>query len=165
MKLNKILALACALSLTFALAGCGGAAPAQENDAQSEAIAETVSAVSDTAEDAFASETTNDEYDLPLASEIMTVQEDIQSYLNVLSLSKAEMLEQLVYDGFSEEEAAAALDESGIDWNEQALLQAKTQMELLPDTTYAELIDQLEYQKFTHEEAAYAADNCGVNWN
>ena len=156
MKLNKILALACALSLTFALAGCGGAAPAQENDAQSETISETVSPAPDTADD---------EYDIPLASEIMTVAEDIQNYLNVMSLSKAELLGLLVSDGYSEEEAAAALDNSGIDWNEQAVLQAKMQMETLPDTTYDELVDQLEYQKFTHEEAVYAADNCGANWN
>ncbi len=93
----------------------------------------------------------------------MTAAEDIQNYLNIGSYSRARLLELLVYDGFSEEEAAAALDNSGVDWNAQAVLQAQLQMELLPDTTYDELVDQLEYEKFTHEEAVYAADNYKAN--
>lgn len=156
MKRNKILALVCALGLTLSLAACGGAAAksAPEPDAAPENISETVS---------VAPETADEEYVLPAASEVMTAAEDIQNYLNIGSYSRARLLELLVYDGFSEEDAAAALDNSGVDWNAQAVLQAQLQMELLPDTTYDELVDQLEYEKFTHEEAVYAADNYKAN--
>lgn len=150
MKFKGILALVCALSLTLALAGCGGAAATQEPDAAPENISETVDAVPETTEDAPA---------LPPVSETMTVAEDIESYLSYMPLSRTDLLDLLVYDGFSEEEATAAVDNAGIDWNAQAVRQAVIQMETLPDTAYDELVDYLESVHFTHEQAVYAADN------
>lgn len=158
MKWNHCLLVAGALCLSLALAGCGGAqsaAPAA-NDAEAAAMSETVSAPE-------AGIGVEEEAVLPPASEVMTAAEDIQNYLNVMALSRQTLIDQLVYDGFSEEEATAAVDSSGVDWNEQAAKQARSYLDTM-EFTRDELIDQLEFDKFTPEQAAYGADNCGANW-
>ena len=157
MKWNQGWLIAGALCLSLALAGCGGAqsaAPAA-NDAEAASMSETVSApeVGVGAEESV----------LPPASEVMTAAEDVQNYLNVMALSRQTLIDQLVYDGFSEEEATAAVDSSGVDWNEQAAKQARSYLDTM-EFTRDELIDQLEFDKFTPEQAAYGADNCGANW-
>ena len=70
-------------------------------------------------------------------------------------------------DGCTEEEARAAADNCGADWDQQALRCAEV---LLADPseswTYDELVDWLmTYRYFTKEQAVYAADNCSADWN
>jgi hypothetical protein len=157
MKRNQYWLLVGVLCLSLALAGCGGAqsaAPAA-NDAEAASMSETVSApeAGVGAEEAV----------LPPASEVMTAAEDVQNYLNVMALSRQTLIDQLVYDGFSEEEAVAAADSCGADWNEQAAKQARSYLDTM-EFTRDELIDQLEFDKFTPEQAVYGADNCGADW-
>ena len=143
MKRNKIFMLIAALTLTLALAGCGGAqTPA--SDAQSEPMSETISTAAPEAE-------------LPAMSETMTAAEAVKSYLEYFPMSRQGMIDQLSgVDGYSVEEATAAVDASGIDWNEQAIRQAKSYLETM-SYDRDELIDQLEYDKFTQEEALYGS--------
>ena len=143
MKLNKGFMLVCALGLALALMGCGAqsAAPAPASDAQTETIAETISAAP--------------EAELPLMSEKMSAAEAVKNYLEYFPMSRQGLIDQLSQvDGYSVEEAAAAVDASETDWNAQAVRQAKGHLAAMA-YTQDELIDQLEYEKFTYDEATY----------
>ena len=152
MKRNQLWMVAGALCAALSLSACGGAG-ADALSASAEPMSETVAAAP-----------VEEEYALQPASEVMTAAEDAQNYLNVMPISRQRLIDQLVYDGFSEADAAAAVDASGADWNEQAVKQAVSYLDTM-EFTRDELLDQLEYDKFTPEEAAYAVDNCGADWN
>lgn len=158
-KWTKGLVIVCALSLLASLAGCGGAAPEEtrepEQEIQSEQMSEVVSPAPVDPEP--------EEITLPPVSEEMTLEEDLEQYLTNMPLSRAALIAQLVFDGFDEDEATAAVDASGADWNAQAVRQAQIYASVL-DNTRDELIELLEADQFTPEEAAYGADNCGITW-
>ena len=63
----------------------------------------------------------------------------------------------LKYQGYSEEEAAAAADTCGADWNEQAERSAMNYMQYMA-LSQEELVEQLIYDGFTEEQAQYGAD-------
>ena len=69
-------------------------------------------------------------------------------------------VEQLEFEGFSHEDAVAAADACGADWNEQAAKKAESYLSFT-DMSRSRLIDQLEYEGFTSEQAAYGADAVG----
>ena len=83
-----------------------------------------------------------------------------ESYLNFTSFSKEGLIEQLKYEGFSDEDATFAVDNIEVDWNEQAYLKAESYL-----TTFAfskdGLIDQLKYEGFTNEQIDYAIKKIG----
>ena len=144
----------CLALMLGALTGCGGTA-VQAKDAQDGEAVE----ISETAE----ADPTEGEDVLPPVSERMTALEDAKNYLEIMALSRDTLIAQLEFDGFSTEEAEAAADNCGADWNEQAVRQAQSYLETM-ELTYDELVDQLEYDKFTPEQASYGADNCGAEW-
>ena len=154
-------AIVWALCLAMLLAACDGSTTAEtEKEYDTTPISDTETAISEVAEESAA------EAVLPPVSEVMTALEDAQNYLNIMALSRETLINQLEYDGFSSEEAAAAADQCGADWNEQAVRQAQSYLGTPGMSfTYEELIDQLEYDKFTPEQAAYGADHCGMDWN
>ena len=80
-----------------------------------------------------------------------------KQYLNVMAFSYSGLIEQLEYEGYSNEEAAYAADNCGANWREQAALSA---VQYLRSMAFSKdgLIDQLEYEGFTHEEAVYGAE-------
>ena len=100
---------------------------------------------------------------VPVPEEI-SVEQDVKNYQDIMALSRAGLIELLVYDGFSESEAENAVDNADIDWNEQAARQARSYLDTM-EYTRDELIDQLEYDKFSHEEAVYGVDHCDAAWN
>ncbi len=151
MKRNQLWMVSGALCAVLALSACGGGATGAASES-AEPMSETVAAAP-----------AEEEYVLPPASEVMTAAEDAQNYLNIMPISRQTLIDQLVYDGFSEEEATAAVDATGTDWNAQAVAQAVSYLDTM-EFTRDELLDQLEYDKFTPEEAAYAVDNCGADW-
>ncbi|MBQ9493791.1 MAG: Ltp family lipoprotein [Oscillibacter sp.] len=159
MKWNQLCCVAGALCLTFALAGCGGEQALPETNNEEPAV---LSEVSDTASVPEVEEEAM-ESALPPASEVMTAAEDVQNYLNIMALSRQTLIDQLLYDGFSEEEAVSAVDSCGADWNEQAAKQARSYLDTM-EFTRDELIEQLVADRFTPEEATYGVDNCGENW-
>lgn len=86
------------------------------------------------------------------------------SYLDFMAFSWQGLIDQLVYEKFSQEDATYAANHCGADWNAQALKKAKSYLDF-SSFSYTGLIKQLEYEKFSHELAVYAADNCGADWN
>jgi len=85
------------------------------------------------------------------------------SYLSHSAFSKLGLIDQLVYEKFSEADAKYAVEHITVDWNAQALKKAKS---YLSHSAFSRkgLIKQLEYEKFTNAEAVYGTDNSGANW-
>jgi len=87
-----------------------------------------------------------------------------QSYLSFSAFSHDGLIEQLKYEGFTDEEAMYGVDNCGADWSEQALEKAKDYLSFSA-FSHDGLVEQLKYEGFTDEEAIYGADNCGADWN
>lgn len=97
-------------------------------------------------------------------SEITTGQENAlakaEEYLSIMAFSHKGLIEQLEYEGFSNEEAIYGTDNCGADWNEQAAVKARDYLDLMAFSRSG-LIEQLEYDGFTNEQAAYGATENG----
>lgn len=87
-----------------------------------------------------------------------------KSYLRFTAFSYKGLIDQLLYEGYKQEEAEFAADNCGADWNEQAVKSAKDYLDVSAFSRKS-LIDQLEYEQFTTEQATYGVDNCGADWN
>lgn len=83
-----------------------------------------------------------------------------KSYLNYTAFSYKGLIEQLEYEGFSNEESTYGADNCGADWNEQAAKKAKSYMDY-SSFSKSGLIEQLEYEGFTNEQAQYGATAVG----
>lgn len=103
----------------------------------------------------------------PLNSSNITIQDpalaDAIIYLSSMPFSEEGLVEQLIYEGYSEEEATNAVKNCGADWKEQALLKA---LDYLDSSAFSDesLTDQLIYEGFSEIEADYAVDRCGADW-
>lgn len=83
-----------------------------------------------------------------------------ESYLSFTAFSRQGLIDQLVYEGYSTEDATFAVDNCGADWNEQA---AKSAQSYLDMTSFSRqgLIDQLVFEGFTQEQAEYGVTAVG----
>lgn len=83
-----------------------------------------------------------------------------KDYLSLTAFSYTGLIDQLKYEGFTEEEATYGADNCGADWNEQAAKKAQQYLEL---TSFSRsgLIDQLKYEGFTSDQAAYGVTAVG----
>ena len=83
-----------------------------------------------------------------------------ESYLSWSSFSRQGLIEQLEYEGFSNDDAVFAVDHITVDWNAQAVQKAE---DYLSWTSFSRqgLIEQLEYDGFTPEQAEHAAAQVG----
>ena len=81
-------------------------------------------------------------------------------YLSYTAFSYSGLINQLVFEQFSDEDATYAADNCGADWNEQA---AKKAQDYLDYSSFSRdgLIDQLKFEGFTSEQADYAATAVG----
>lgn len=86
-----------------------------------------------------------------------------KSYLRTSAFSYSGLIDQLEYEGFSQNEATYGADHCGADWYEQAELSAKSYLSH-SSFSYEGLIEQLEYEGFTEAQAKHGADHCGANW-
>ena len=87
------------------------------------------------------------------------------SYVDSCNMSYNGLIHQLEYEGYSHDEAVYGAENCGADWNEQAVITAKTYVSGGYYTTRDELIKQLEEgDLFTYDQAVYGADNCGKEW-
>ena len=89
--------------------------------------------------------------------------ERAKSYLKSLSFSYQSLIDQLLYEGYSYDEAVYAVNNCGADWFQEAIKSAKKYVEH-QSFSYQGLISQLEYEKFTPEQAIYGANKCGADW-
>ncbi|AFM00766.1 protein of unknown function (DUF1535) [Desulfitobacterium dehalogenans ATCC 51507] len=82
-------------------------------------------------------------------------------YLDYTAFSKSGLIEQLEYEGFSNEDATYAVNKISVDWKEQAVNMAN---DYLDYTSFSRsgLIEQLEYEGFSNEDAVYAVDQIGL---
>ena len=85
-------------------------------------------------------------------------------YLSSAAFSFARLREQLIFDGFSADDAEYALSLCGADWREQALRCADSYLSLTP-FSLSGLRAQLLFERFTEEECAYALEACQADWN
>ncbi|MGV8907030.1 MAG: Ltp family lipoprotein [Acetobacterium sp.] len=83
-----------------------------------------------------------------------------KEYLDYTAFSHNSLIEQLKYEGFSDEDAIYAADNCGADWNGQA---AQKALEYLDYSSFSRsgLIDQLMYEGFTGDQAEYGATTVG----
>lgn len=87
-----------------------------------------------------------------------------KNYLSFSAFSHDGLVDQLEYEGYSNEDAVFAADNCGADWKEQALKSAESYLDFTA-FSYTGLIKQLEHEKYTTEQATYGADNCGADWD
>jgi colicin import membrane protein len=84
-----------------------------------------------------------------------------ESYLEFTAFSKKGLIEQLEFEGFSNADAAFAVDNISVDWNEQAVKKAKSYLDFSSFSRQG-LIDQLEFEGFTTEQATHGANQVGL---
>ena len=80
---------------------------------------------------------------------------EAETYLRSDSYSKSDLIEQLKYDGYTEEEATYAANNVKVEWNEQCYKTAEAYLRS-DSFSKSDLIGQLEYDGFTEEEIKYA---------
>ena len=85
-----------------------------------------------------------------------------KSYLKVMAFSKDGLYDQLLFEGFTEEQAAYGVNNCGADWNEQAYEKAKSYLKTMSFSRQG-LIDQLLFEGFTEEQAIYGVDKVGLD--
>lgn len=84
-----------------------------------------------------------------------------KSYISYAAFSHDGLVNQLMYEQFSAEDATYGADNVGANWNEQAAKKAKSYMNY-SSFSRGSLIDQLEYDKFTTDQATYGASSVGL---
>lgn len=87
-----------------------------------------------------------------------------RDYLDYSGFSRSGLIEQLEYEGYSNEDATFAVDYLDVDWNEQAVAVAESYIDY-SGFSRSGLIDQLEYEGFSAAEAEYGVSNITVDWN
>lgn len=89
--------------------------------------------------------------------------QDLLSYLSLGPVSLQEWL--MKYEGYTEEEAAYAVQHCGADWKEQALIAAELDLD---SENYGfgpkSLREGLRRDGFTTGQIAYAMENCNPDW-
>ena len=133
-----------------------------EDSATSESSASETSEEVIAEENSVAEEVHSEESD-SISVEQKNAIESAKSYIRHSSFSREGLIEQLKYEGFSEEAAVYGVDNCEADWLEEAIEQARSYVSH-SSFSYVGLIDQMEYSGFTEEEAKYGADNCGADW-
>lgn len=82
------------------------------------------------------------------------------SYLRSLPFSHSGLVKQLLYEGFTQEQATYGADNCGADWNKQASLKAQAYLRSLSFSRQG-LINQLLYEGYTQEQAEYGVSSVG----
>ncbi len=82
-------------------------------------------------------------------------------YLDLTAFSRSGLIEQLVYEGFSQADATYGVDALRADWNAQAAKKAADYLELTAFSRRG-LIEQLVYDGFTQAQAEYGVSTTGL---
>ena len=83
-----------------------------------------------------------------------------EQYLKYSAFSREGLIDQLMFEGFTHDEAVYGVDHTGADWNEQA---AKKAEQYLKYSAFSRegLIDQLMFEGFTRSQAEYGVAAVG----
>lgn len=82
------------------------------------------------------------------------------NYLNFMNFSYSGLINQLLYEGYTQEQAEYAANNCGADWFEQAYGTAQNYLNFMSFSRKG-LIDQLLYEGYTQEQAEYAVKKVG----
>ena len=88
-------------------------------------------------------------------TELENAIESAEAYSNIFAYSKKELIDQLKYEGFSEDIAECAAKSINANWKENCVRSAYSYLDLF-SFSKKELIHQLDYDGFTPEEIDYA---------
>jgi hypothetical protein len=87
-----------------------------------------------------------------------------ESYIRNMAFSREGLIDQLLYEGYSQADAEYGVDAIDVDWTDQAALSAKSYLRSMAFSKEG-LIDQLIYEGFSDADAAYGAEASGADWN
>lgn len=89
----------------------------------------------------------------------------VRDYINQYSLSRKVLMDWMLDDGYSEQQATAAIDSQNIDWVAEAMERLDMLMEG-NTLTRLQYIDRLQsFHDFTKEEAEAAIRQADIDWN
>ena len=83
-----------------------------------------------------------------------------KEYLNVMSFSRQGLIEQLEFEGFSNEASVYAVDNITVNWNEQCAKKAEEYLKIMSFSSDG-LYNQLAYEGFTDEQIQYGLSAVG----
>lgn len=83
-----------------------------------------------------------------------------ESYISFMAFSRQGLIDQLMYEEYTVEEATLAVDTIEVDWNEQASLSAESYLDSMAFSR-GELANQLEYEGFTPEQIEFGLTAVG----
>lgn len=81
-------------------------------------------------------------------------------YLDNFSFSRQGLIDQLLHDGYTQEEAEYGADHTNANWNEEAMLKAMDYLSVM-SFSRQRLIEQLMFDGFTQEQAEYGVTQNG----
>ena len=83
-----------------------------------------------------------------------------KEYLNVMSFSRQGLIEQLEFEGFSNEASVYAVDNITVDWNEQCAKKAEEYLNVMSFSREG-LYEQLAFEGFSDEQIQYGLSAVG----
>lgn len=124
-------------------------------------ITSTSSTSSESTSGSEAAEAEEDSSSLSETISQFNAKRSADSYLDNLPFSRKGLIEQLEFEGFSEEDATYAVDAINADWKEQAARSAESYLDSMSFSRKS-LIEQLEFDGYTPEEAEYGVSTTGL---
>lgn len=84
-----------------------------------------------------------------------------EDYLNYSAFSRQGLIDQLIYEDYSKQDATFAVNNVEVNWKEQA---AQAAEDYLGYSSFSRqgLIDQLKYEGYTQEQAVYGVNQTGL---
>ena len=122
----------------------------ETSDSQESTAAESEEAPAAEEAESFPDETVGEE----------NARKSADSYLSFSAFSRSGLIDQLLFEGFSQAEAEYGVDALGADWNEQAAKSAESYLEFSSFSRQG-LIDQLVFEGFSQAEAEYGVSQNG----
>ena len=99
------------------------------------------------------------------ANRLTTAQENAkrkaESYIEMSGFSRSGLIEQLKFEGFTENDAKRAIDSMHVNWNTEAEQKAKSYVDM-SGFSRSGLIEQLIFEGFTKTQAAHGANSVGL---
>lgn len=95
-----------------------------------------------------------------LSLEYTNALKSAKSYIEYSGFSRRGLIEQLIYEGYSDSAASYAADHCGADWNQEAIESAAAYLNYSSFSRNG-LIEQLEYEGFTNSQAIYGVTQNG----
>ena len=83
-----------------------------------------------------------------------------ENYISFMPFSRQGLIDQLLFEGYSEEESVYGVDSIVVDWNEQAALSAQKYLDMMSFSRQG-LIDQLVFEGYSYEQAEYGVNAVG----